>query len=253
MSDAASAALGARAAQALDLFDLSFLISGASILPLFAAATGVQAGAAGDAGLLAVAVVLVASVISGMVLFAVGRFLRTRILTKLWPLSRLDYRGMGFDGLVGDAIARNGLTDDPAVVAAGDQPGRVYVRWWAELREERAVRHSFALLHRYWVLAATYDGLGTSALLWAIALGLKAGSGSAAAAPIAALAALGSFVCFREATRFGNHQVEELVATIAYLRDAQADARAQRDEDLELWRQRPVVATLAGAPEPPAP
>jgi len=241
MADPASAALGARAAQALDLFDLSFLISGASLLPLLAI-VGVNLSLS-TGGLAAAVAALVASAVAGMVLFALGRFLRTRMLANVWPLSRLDYRGLGFNGLLADSIARHGLDTDPAVVAAADEPARVYVRWWAELREDSRVRESYSLIRRYWVLAATYDGLGASALVWAMFLGLGNLRGSPLTATLAVVPVLASYVCFREATRFGNHQVEELCATIAYLREAQASADRRRQEDLELWRTRPCVIT----------
>lgn len=47
---------------------------------------------------------------------------------------------------------------------------RLYVRLWAEIRHSDSVTPSLQLLKRYWVMAATYDGIAISMALWALLL-----------------------------------------------------------------------------------
>jgi hypothetical protein len=77
-------------------------------------------------------------------------------------------------------------------------------------------------MKRYWVMAATYDGVTTAlsiwAVVWAVAgVGIDPAyriSGWAAAAGSIAFA-LAAWACRREAQRYANYQLEEVVASLA--------------------------------------
>jgi hypothetical protein len=78
---------------------------------------------------------------------------------------------------------------------------------------------SLIFLNRYWGMAATYDGIAFAMILWIVALGVKSWV-QPSMPPVLSVVLLLTLVvltyaCFREAARFVNFQMEELVATIA--------------------------------------
>ena len=77
-------------------------------------------------------------------------------------------------------------------------------------------------LNRYWVMAATYDGVAFALIVWFVVLAdcllrIKINDGlfPTAALFIILTVALLSLACFREARRYMNYQIEEFVAAIA--------------------------------------
>jgi hypothetical protein len=206
--------------QFLDLFDLSFLLSGAatgSAICYLAHRSGIPFPIP-SAGWQQVAAIVVFSYVSGLASFALGR----------WPRTVGKRRERSFDALFSVVLAAHGLSDVPSFKAYLDQVAvrgswRLYVRLWAEIRVLPSAAPTLALLNRYWVMAAMYDGLFVAAILWtgAIASGTfwfrhdfdyVTGTGVCVAL---LLVACGSY---REAGRYFHYQVEELVAAVATAR-----------------------------------
>jgi hypothetical protein len=233
-----------------DIFDLSFFVSGATFVAAIAWA-GLTPALAQLIGLeaidkdgtwfsndavpsVAVAMLVLASYVSGMTCFALGRFVRK------WM-----YRGK--DRLMGthrkrpttlfDELVRHGLLERRssgsgfrvnrhghripwlARYVEGDavQDTALYVRMWAEVRQRERLAPSFSLLRRYWVSAATLDGLFVAFVTWALLLGLDADHAREWFPSLATL--VGAAFCLREAQRYGVFQREELIATLLHAYD----------------------------------
>ncbi|MCA9685144.1 MAG: hypothetical protein KC457_23375, partial [Myxococcales bacterium] len=120
----------------------------------------------------------------------------------------------------------------------------LYVRMWVEVRQRELLLPSFALLRRYWVSAATLDGLFVAAMTWSLVLGLD-GRWIPAVVTI-----IGAGFCLREALRYDDYQREELVATVLQAYDLLAEARAERIHTAELAAR--TRSKAPGAPEQPA-
>jgi hypothetical protein len=208
-----------------DIFDLSFFVSGiasasaiifgaelagTNLTPIFQSRLWILLG-----GLLAY--------ISGLASFAAGRWLRQTLV----PILRRKNRYDDFDEHFNRVLKGHGLVEeDPfkSYLARTKVRGiwRLYVRLWAELRHSDTVVPSLQLLRRYWVMAATYDGIAISFMLWSFLTFLVTFDVAKIASipkivglPIA-IGLLILFVCaIREASRYVDYQVEELVATIA--------------------------------------
>lgn len=154
-----------------DILDLSFLVSGiasASAIFLGAKFCGVDIKPLLSSKLW----LLIGGLfcyISGLASFSVGRWLRQTLI----PLFRRTKREADFDQRFRRVLNGHGLSDQEpfkSYLEREDSRGiwRLYVRLWAEIRHAREVVPSLQLLRRYWVMAATYDGIAVSFLLWAI-------------------------------------------------------------------------------------
>jgi hypothetical protein len=233
-----------------DIFDLSFFVSGATFVAAIAWA-GLTPALAQLIGLesidedgtwfsnsavpsVAVAMLVLASYVSGMTCFALGRFVRKWV-----------YRGK--DRLTGadrkrpitlfDELVRHGMLERRpsgsgfrvnqhgrripwlARYVEGEhvQDTALYVRMWAEVRQRERLAPSFSLLRRYWVSAATLDGLFVAFGTWALLLALDAKSAPEWFPTFATL--VGAAFCLREAQRYGVFQREELIATLLHAYD----------------------------------
>jgi hypothetical protein len=233
-----------------DIFDLSFFVSGATFVAAIAWA-GLTPALAQLIGLesidkdgtwfssdavpsVAVAMLVLASYVSGMTCFALGRFVRKWV-----------YRGK--DRLMGarrkrpttlfEELVRHGLLERRSgdsgfrvsrhghripwlaryVEGEGVQDTALYVRMWAEVRQRERLAPSFSLLRRYWVSAATLDGLFIAFVTWALLLGLDADAVREWFPSLATL--VGAGFCLREAQRYGVFQREELIATLLHAYD----------------------------------
>jgi len=99
---------------------------------------------------------------------------------------------------------------------------------WAEVRQRERFSPSFSLVRRYWVSAATLDGLFVACCTWAILLYLvdkpESVDVTLTGPTYAALrgwlpsvaTTIGALFCLREAGRYESHQREELVATLLH-------------------------------------
>ena len=124
------------------------------------------------------------------------------------------------------ALDVHGLSD-PTIeryLSAGESVlWRLYIRLWQELAHKHSHSIAFTHLSRYWAMAATFDGVGVSLLLWAASL-LAASCiappliGIIPAGACAILLFLGAIVCFRQGGKYYEFQVEDLVAALAVAR-----------------------------------
>jgi hypothetical protein len=231
-----------------DIFDLSFFVSGATFVAAIAWA-GLTPALAQLIGLesieqdgtwfsdsavpsVAVAMLVLASYVAGMTCFALGRFVRKWV-----------YRGK--DRLTGadrkrpitlfDELVRHGMLERRGSGFRVTQHGRripwlaryvegealqdtaLYVRMWAEVRQRERLAPSFSLLRRYWVSAATLDGLFVAFFTWGLLLALDAESAREWFPSLATL--VGAAFSLREAQRYGVFQREELIATLLHAYD----------------------------------
>lgn len=253
-----------------DIFDLSFFVSGATFVAAIAWA-GLTPSLAQLIGLesidgdgawfadsavpsVAVAMLVLASYVSGMTCFALGRFVRKWVFRGKDRLTGDDRRRAHtlLDELVRHGILVRRTEGSGYVVSShgrripwlgryveGDhaQDSALYVRMWAEVRQRERLSPSFSLLRRYWVSAATLDGLFVAFGTWAVLLALDAQGAQGWFPPFATL--IGAGFCLREAQRYGVYQREELVATMLHAYDL-PDAELGRmmdlvsDSDVEL-------------------
>jgi hypothetical protein len=233
-----------------DIFDLSFFVSGATFVaaiawagltPALAQLIGLES--IDDEGIwfannavpsVAVAMLVLASYVSGMTCFALGRFIRkwvfrgkdrltgahrkrpNTLFDELVRHGILERRGAGF------RVSKHGrripwlaryVDVDPNEM----QDTALYVRMWAEVRQRERLSPSFSLLRRYWVSAATLDGLFVAFGTWAVLLALDAEVAKEWFPPIATV--IGATFCLREAQRYGVFQREELIATLLHAYD----------------------------------
>jgi hypothetical protein len=221
----------------LDLFDLSFIVSGAlgfSALWLWMTLAKVPLPPK-QHGALPIILLLFASYITGMVFFAAGRSAR-RIIGLIARFGKRKNTGKGekagakgsrFDQFLVEVLKGHGLLNEAPFqeyFLRTDCRGiwRLYIRLWAEVRQADRLSPSLILLKRYWVMAATYDGLAVALLLWLVLL-LRWLIGFEGVATLPAwvlvpailLLALLAWGCFAEAGRYTENQVEEIVASIA--------------------------------------
>jgi hypothetical protein len=217
-------ALSGRIGSFFDLFDLSFFVSGSVSLSafIFWMHLSNQILPMRLEGWLKVLVIILACYVNGLVCFAVGRWIRIP--------KRRSNRISVFDELFSKVLKAHGLADEGTFkeyIGRSTDGGvrRLYIRLWAEVRQLDQLSPSLVVLNRYWVMAATYDGLATALFIWAIVFSVwSAGIGIApplelrVGIPVIALLLLIAYFCLREAQRFVRNQVEELVATISVQR-----------------------------------
>ena len=208
-----------------DLFDLSFFVSGSAAL------AGLSFGVSlfgkqlpfRYEGWLRVLTIILACYVMGLFCFALGRSIRL-------PKTR-SKQYQKFELFFLTVLKAHGLSDEEPFKSHLERTTihgcrRLYIRLWAEIRQRENLTPSLLVLNRYWVMAATYDGMVTALLVWAAVFSLWwAGVGITPALPrsiaiplIITLLFL-SYICSREAARFVRNQVEELVATIAFERN----------------------------------
>jgi FtsH-binding integral membrane protein len=209
--------------QFLDLFDLSFFISG-TVAAAGIAFWGHRANAIPYLQLpnwILVVVVLVYIYCCGLVCFAVGRILRmcTRASNRIDNQFKKTLAEHGLDayepfhsylGRTGEA--ENSLRGIWAL----------YIRLWADLRTDPKMVASTSLLNRYWVMAATYDGVAFALLVWGLVAAVFTLGWTVApqmhwtsGVPIVFALIGASFACMHEAGRYSEYQIYELVATTA--------------------------------------
>ena len=222
-----------------DIFDLSFFVSGATFVAAIAWAqltpnlelllgfpdsASVEGAFAGMPGI-GVMVLVLASYISGMTCFAVGRFVRKWVYRASDNKRRLTvlYAELAQHGMITKAADDDGwvVTEHgrrlrwlPRYFARGGkgQETALYVRMWAEVRQREIFAPSFSLLRRYWVSSATLDGLFVALSTWAALLALVQQHVHGWIPSIATFG--GALFCLREARRYSEYQREELVATL---------------------------------------
>lgn len=223
-----------------DILDLSFFVSGAVCLSGFVYALspdpfpvferlldqGYKIGAA-----------LVASYVLGLVCFSLGRWLRSALtlrgrtaskpsVSKRWAALAKLLRTHGLAKL--GPYAAYGIDEEDETFS--HRMEGLYTRLWAELRQDKELAPSFDLVRKYWVMAATCDGLVAALLVWggASLVRLVVAATAQGAPPTAGALAITSLqviffllatrTCAREAHRLSVYQAEEVVATLAHRR-----------------------------------
>jgi len=154
--------------------------------------------------------VIVGCYICGIISFASGRVLNGFRATKLKQLM-LAVRA---HSIVLAPKCNYDSTDRKAHI-------RLYVRMWAEITYDA---HPLVLKHlmRYWAIAATYDGVGFSFIVWALilfTLRLKDIAPVPLSDPIAysgiILCLIAATIAFYQGAKYYGHQIEDVVAYFA--------------------------------------
>jgi hypothetical protein len=227
LGDAASK-IGEKIVEILDIFDLSFFISGAVVMAALLQLFGPLDKALDQLQGAGVFALVLGSYVLGLVCFAVGRPLRTAVERKRRRSGPPDHevfhlalvqQGLSAESKAGEALRRyfghGAEAADPGVRMA------MYTRMWAHVRCYPELSQSFSLLNRYWVLSASYDGLAIAGLVWLLpvwkgfyaAPGLKSGGWAALWTAAIVLVLL---ACWHRAREYKRYQIEELVATVAH-------------------------------------
>ncbi len=229
----------ARAVNALfdklfEILDLSFVVSGATFMAALAwdARTRELDIPRLVEGPLGIVILVVAAHTSGMTCFAAGRQIRnllTRLFGRSPPIDAL------FSQLIDHGVIRanfdrktyeyTGKVEIPWLARyiegpKGGEPYALYARMWAEVRQQERLLPSFSLVRRYWVSAATLDGLFVALLTWALFLFPLNGDAYDRIGVFPSLLALfGSGFCLWEARRYAKYQIEEIVGTVVHAYD----------------------------------
>ncbi|MBN2439764.1 MAG: hypothetical protein JXJ04_00405 [Spirochaetales bacterium] len=211
-----------------DIFDLSFFISGfASVgalivwINLFGST---QIKELINPTNINIFVIIIACYIIGLINFASGRNIRIWFLKLVAKLRKEKYYTQLKSIIISHKLDKHEsykeyLTDNKKL---NQNMWRLYIRLWAEIRENSNLLLSYNLIRRYWVLAAIFDGLMMSLFLWVVVLiywifqppviGLLSPS---IGWPLVGIIFIVSLFCSREAYRYAKFQMEELVATLA--------------------------------------
>lgn len=220
----AASKIGEKIVDILDVFDLSFFISGAVVMAALLQFFGPIDEALDEIDGAGVFGMVLGSYVLGLVCFAVGRPLRMGF-TKRWRRVATE------PAVFHEALVKQGLVGYPGdplsryfghtVTQHADEGMTLYTRMWAHVRSFPELQASFSLLNRYWVLSASYDGIAIAALVWILPVlqpvlrdpgALSAVSAAGWTAAIAVVV----FACWHRALEYKRYQIEELVATVAH-------------------------------------
>ena len=181
-------------------------------------------------------IILLSCYIMGLFCFALGRFIRKEIMTipsKIFrKIMNLDIDPL--DEKILNILNDHNLTNNALInpyLNINNPPTekrlwRLYVRLWGEIRDKEKYSKSFSFLNRYWVMSATYDGLIAS-LIIACFLLLDLNLNNLPSFNIEFNSTFNFFwsfqitlifliyICYREANRYFDYQIEEVICTIA--------------------------------------
>lgn len=245
MSDLGQAAskIGEKIVDILDVFDLSFFISGAvgigAMLLTFPDEAETLLGIGHDEGASGAVIfgLVLGTYVVGLIAFALGRPLRDWVFKRIerddakddskQPSHLVFHEALEHQcaqderltGYVGHYFAYDlGDSDKEKRKAAY---GPAYTRMWAHLRSYPDLAESFTLVKRYWTLAATYDGVSIAVLLWlapGVRIAVEATEPGLAILAIVSCLLLPvlTWYCAKRARIYKRYQIEEIVATIAH-------------------------------------
>lgn len=212
----------------LNIFDLSFLVSGAACL---SGIYFIYITFNTPFDNFNMPILIMSAYISGLICFTLGRWVRKDIRRKRYEDA--------FNNRMKENATAHNIANIPgySVYFQNEEIfSSLYVRMWADLREAKNLGSSLAIINRYWVMSATYDGLAVGCLVWLVALELWwqkngvcvisliiAESNAARLSTIqlwvsVLMVPIVLFIAYRclvEAERYSKHQVEEVIATIA--------------------------------------
>ena len=189
----------------LEVFDLSFFVSGAVAVGAGAMMFGVTPFDLAGIGITTAALLVVIAYFAGLLCFAIGRWVRASV----FGLSLEDFAKRA--GPLRDVAQFSDLFFDGELRAG--QERQLYDRLWVLLRTLPELSESFALVKRYWVLSATFDGLMVAVLLWNAPLFLVADIAIEQKIVLAILGVALSGFSLRQANEYRSYQGAELVAT----------------------------------------
>lgn len=201
------------------IFDLSFFVGGAMTFGAFAFIYikmnyPRQFPFAPWVGVLAL---IIACYVCGLIAFAIGR-----------ELSRLVFRRQMLEIVLERALAAHNLSGE-IINSYKEGVGKglwwLYIRMWSEMAHEKSAPFVQHHLMRYWAMAATYDGVAFSFIVWACVL-IAVQFSSVAPEPIsngvgitgAALCICTAVFAFRRGADYYEYQIEDLVAHFAVAR-----------------------------------
>lgn len=213
-----------------DLLDLSFFVAGSITLGALGFSYRLLDGKSlmGVPESLLIPGGLVLSYMIGLFCFSVGRTLRRVVMYLLTRRSHAQR----FAAELGELVAMHQLKvvpnpelkppPIPAHYFDARHAGALYTLFWTRVRQSGHLAPSLSLLNRYWVLAATCDGLAIAAMVWAAVffawwrgVGMpQPGGGWTLGLGISALCFVP--MCLRESQRYTRVQMDELVATVAW-------------------------------------
>jgi uncharacterized membrane protein YciS (DUF1049 family) len=156
----------------------------------------------------------VACYICGLLSFAAGRICTTKLpRKKRTQLLERALKGHNLEAKVHSYLESGDKSD---------RLDRLYERLWVEVRQAQKHIISFSLLRRYWVMAATYDGVAISCLAWAVVLWMEPPitQFSYANYVLPFLALFCAMIAFTQGYSYFKYQVFEIVATIAASKDS---------------------------------
>ncbi len=209
-----------RIGEFFNLFDLSFFISGAvsfAALAYWGSRHPTNFQFPSSTWVRALATIL-ACYVCGLISFSAGR-----VASRLW---RRTYFASTLKRVLEEHqctayVPRFYLEDANKEGLEGEklesQMGKLYDRLWVDLRESASHLGSFSLLRRYWVMAATYDGLAAASVLWALVVATEPpfeGTGLAFWGPLVASLST-AVLAYSQGQDFFKTQIFELVATLA--------------------------------------
>lgn len=203
------------------LFDLSFFVSGfvlfGSLVFLYLKLHLPHSFPFPIPNWTAVVTVIIGVYVCGLLAFAGGRLLNGKLFRRrVLPRTLLN------------AIKLHNLDSGAIKAYLGDESiGRVwllYIRMWAEVAHRQPTSIAYHHLTRYWVMAATYDGVGVALFVWAIVV--VASQFTVVPTPLSAGLA---YICFgllggagilalHRGAAYYEYQVEEVVAELATIK-----------------------------------
>lgn len=214
--------LFSRLGEFFHIFDLSFLVSGVTTLGAllflhyrlgFSAHFPVSGWITGFG-------LIMAAYVCGLVSFSAGRALNTKIYRKrrisYLTYALIDQKLQGrFVEHVTEFFQRNNKNDQWRL-------WRLYARLWQQLAEKHPNSAAFRHVHRYWAMAATYDGVAVSLLVWAIAVApIPLFGNSFLPLKLALLASAvliaSALLCLWQGAKYYEFQIEDLVAALAVM------------------------------------
>ena len=209
-----------------DILDLSFFVSGAVAASAiwFACAQYKYQPVLGLALMpsgAVVAGVILGCYILGLLCFATGRAWRRG------PDSVKDANEHSVkfqDALCGHDIAKLSPQLEYARMGTDRQyTQRLYQLAWTVIREDESLKVSYALINRYWVLTATYDGLASALWVWIVMVAYLMIDGHIRVrlthpGPLILCLILAylSWLCSSEARKYRDNQIDEIAATLKY-------------------------------------
>ncbi len=211
-----------RVGEFFHIFDLSFLVSGAMTLCALICLSH-RLGLSFDfpfsvwvEGL----GIIIASYVSGLISFSVGRLLNTNLFRKP-VLGKILDPALKQQGVTGPFIDFFRERDRDSAQQKW-LLWRLYMRLWQQLAAKHPHSVAFHHLSRYWAMAATYDGLAISLLVWALVVAPVPSLGATLlpfriamlAVPIFVAAAL---LCLWQGAKYYEFQIEDLVAALAVM------------------------------------